>query len=224
MPKAIILLSGGLDSTTCLAIAKSQGYECYALSVDYGQRHVAELAAAKNIAQHFQVSEHKILNVNLSSLGGSSLTDNKLHVADYSNSPNIPNTYVPARNTIMLSLALAYAEVVGAYEIFIGANVIDYSNYPDCRPAFLSSFEHLAQLATKTGSEGQTFHIHAPLLHWSKARIIQEGLLLGVDYNMTVSCYRLTPFGNACGTCDSCVMRKNGFTELQIPDPTTYVA
>jgi len=222
LPKAIVLLSGGLDSTTCLAIAKSEGYDCFALSVDYGQRHIAELEAAKKIAQHFEVSEHKVLNINLSALGGSSLTDQKLQVEDYAKSKNIPNTYVPARNTIMLSLALAYAEVIGAYDIFIGANVVDYSNYPDCRPAFLASFEHLAQLATKTGLEGQNFRIHAPLLHWSKSRIIQEGLLLGVDYQMTVSCYRLSKEGKACGTCDSCVMRKNGFVELHTEDPTIY--
>ncbi|NCX96813.1 MAG: 7-cyano-7-deazaguanine synthase QueC [Chitinophagia bacterium] len=222
LPKAIVLLSGGLDSTTCLAIAKSEGYDCYALSVDYGQRHIAELSAAQTIAKHFNVIEHQILNIDLSTLGGSSLTDKNLQVQDYSNSKNIPNTYVPARNTIMLSLALAYAEVVGAYDIFIGANVVDYSNYPDCRPAFLSSFEHLAQLATKVGAEGQSIRIHAPLLHWSKSRIIQEGLALGVNYGMTVSCYRLSKEGKACGTCDSCVMRKNGFIELQTQDPTIY--
>ncbi len=222
-PKAIILLSGGLDSTTCLAIANSQGYECYALSVNYGQRHAAELKAAALVAKRFQVKEHRTLEVNLASLGGSSLTDLNLSVADHVVSTEIPNTYVPARNTVMLSLALAYAEVVGAYDIFIGANVVDYSNYPDCRPAFLAAFEHLAQLATKAGAEGQLFRIHAPLLHWSKARIIQEGLHLGVDYSMTVSCYRLSPEGRACGRCDSCVMRHHGFTELNVSDPTHYV-
>ena len=222
-PKAIILLSGGLDSTTCLAIANSQGYECYALSVNYGQRHAAELKAAALVAKRFQVKEHRTLEVNLASLGGSSLTDLNLSVADHVVSTEIPNTYVPARNTVMLSLALAYAEVVGAYDIFIGANVVDYSNYPDCRPAFLAAFEHLAQLATKAGAEGQLFRIHAPLLHWSKARIIQEGLHLGVDYSMTVSCYRLSSEGRACGRCDSCVMRHHGFTELNVSDPTHYV-
>ncbi len=221
--KAIVLLSGGLDSTTCLAIAKAQGYECYALSVNYGQRHAAELKAAEHIAKLFQVVEHKIIDVNLSAFGGSSLTDTRLKVSDHIASKEIPNTYVPARNTMMLSLALAYAEVIGAYDIFIGANVVDYSNYPDCRPAFLAAFEHLAQLATKAGAEGQLFSIHAPLLHWSKSRIIQEGLRLGVDYSQTVSCYRLTSDGKACGTCDSCVMRRNGFLELDVNDPTHYL-
>lgn len=221
--KAIVLLSGGLDSTTCLAIAKSQGYDCYALSINYGQRHISELVAAKKIADFYQVLEHKVMTIDLSPLGGSALTDSELKVADYAVSKNIPNTYVPARNTIMLSLALAYAETLNAYDIFIGANVVDYSNYPDCRPAFLSAFEHLAQLATKAGAEGQTFRIHAPLLHWSKSRIIQEGLCLGVDYSMTVSCYRLNENGEACGRCDSCVMRKNGFGQLATDDPTAYI-
>jgi 7-cyano-7-deazaguanine synthase len=221
-PKAIVLLSGGLDSTTCLAIAKSQGYQCYALSVNYGQKHSAELAAAKEIAAFNEVAEHRIVDVNLAAFGGSSLTDGNLNVNDHVSSSAIPNTYVPARNTVMLSLALAYAEVVGAYDIFIGANVVDYSNYPDCRPAFLAAFEHLAQLATKAGAEGQMFAIHAPLLHWSKSRIIQEGLRLGVDYSKTVSCYRLTEDGLACGTCDSCVMRKIGFESLEFFDPTRY--
>lgn len=222
-PKAIVLLSGGLDSTTCLAIAQSQGYECYALSINYGQRHLAELKSAKNVAQHFHAKEHRIIDVNLNNFGGSSLTDTRLKVQDYVQSKDIPNTYVPARNTVMLSLALAYAEVVGSYDIFIGANVVDYSNYPDCRPAFLEAFEHLAQLATKAGAQGQTFRIHAPLLHWTKSRIIQEGLHLGVDYSKTVSCYRLTESGQACGTCDSCVLRRNGFQELEVKDPTDYV-
>lgn len=221
-PKAIVLLSGGLDSTTCLAIAKSQGYDCYALSVNYGQRHIAELKAAQNVAQYFDVIEHKIMHINLNAIGGSSLTDEELQVGNYQKSDNIPNTYVPARNTILLSLALAYAEVIGAYDIFIGANVVDYSNYPDCRPAFLTSFEQLAALGTKVGTEGHAIRIHAPLLHWSKSRIIQEGLHLGVDYSKTVSCYRLTEDGKACGTCDSCVLRKQGFEELATLDPTLY--
>ncbi|MDQ5883858.1 MAG: 7-cyano-7-deazaguanine synthase [Pseudomonadota bacterium] len=221
-PKAIILLSGGLDSTTCLAIAKSQGYDCYALSVNYGQRHIAELIAAQNVAKYFGVIEHKIMQINLNTIGGSSLTDEELQVGNYQKSDNIPNTYVPARNTILLSLALAYAEVTGAYDIFIGANVVDYSNYPDCRPAFLTSFEQLAALGTKAGTEGHAIRIHAPLLHWSKSRIIQEGLVLGVDYSKTVSCYRLTDDGKACGHCDSCVLRKQGFAELATLDPTVY--
>ncbi len=221
--KAIVLLSGGLDSTTCLAIAQSQGYECYALSINYGQRHLAELKYAKIVAQQFHAKEHRIIDVNLNNFGGSSLTDTRLKVQDYVQSKDIPNTYVPARNTVMLSLALAYAEVVGSYDIFIGANVVDYSNYPDCRPAFLEAFEHLAQLATKAGAQGQTFRIHAPLLHWTKSRIIQEGLHLGVDYSKTVSCYRLTESGQACGACDSCVLRRNGFQELEVKDPTDYV-
>jgi 7-cyano-7-deazaguanine synthase len=221
-PKAVVLLSGGLDSTTCLAIAKSQGYECYALSVNYGQRHAAELEAAANIAKTYGVVEHRVAEVNLANFGGSALTDTSLNVRDYENSKDIPNTYVPARNTLFLSLALAYAEVVGAYDIFIGANVVDYSNYPDCRPAFLAAFEHLAQVATKAGAQGQMFRIHAPLLHWSKARIIQEGQLLGIDYSQTKSCYRLSPEGKACGRCDSCVLRHQGFVELSVDDPTIY--
>lgn len=221
-PKAIVLLSGGLDSTTCLAIAKSQSYDCYALSVNYGQRHVAELIAAQNVAQYFDVTEHKIMQINLNAIGGSSLTDEKWQVGDYQKSNNIPNTYVPARNTILLSLALAYAEVIGAYDIFIGANVVDYSNYPDCRPAFLTCFEQLAALGTKAGTEGHGIRIHAPLLHWPKSRIIQEGLQLGVNYSQTVSCYRLSNEGKACGRCDSCILRKQGFDELEAPDPTIY--
>jgi 7-cyano-7-deazaguanine synthase len=221
-PKAIVLLSGGLDSTTCLAIAKSQGYDCYTLSVDYGQRHIAELRAAERIAHQFKVRAHQTMSVNLNRIGGSSLTDDNVDVNDYSPSQTIPNTYVPARNTIMLSLALAYAETVGAYDIFIGANVVDYSNYPDCRPSFLAAFEHIAQLSTKAGAEGQTFRIHAPLLHWSKSRIIQEGIMLGIDYGMTVSCYRLSAEGKACGKCDSCVLRKTGFEQLNTTDPTRY--
>jgi 7-cyano-7-deazaguanine synthase len=221
--KAIVLLSGGLDSTTCLAIAKAQGYDCYALSVNYGQRHAYEVLAAERIGRFYNVCEHKVIDVNLNDLGGSSLTDHNLKVADHVDSTEIPNTYVPARNTLMLSIALGYAEVVGAYDIFIGANVVDYSNYPDCRPAFLAAFEHLAQLATRAGTEGKSFSIHAPLLHWSKARIIQEGLRLGVDYTQTVSCYRLTAEGKACGKCDSCVMRRNGFLELGVTDPTNYL-
>jgi 7-cyano-7-deazaguanine synthase len=222
-PKAIVLLSGGLDSTTCLAIAKSQAYECFTLSVDYGQRHAAELQAAARIAAKYGVAEHRVVEVNLAPFGGSSLTDQNLTVRDYQNSAEIPNTYVPARNTLFLSLALAYAEVVGAYDIFIGANVVDYSNYPDCRPAFLGAFEHLAQVATKAGAQGQMFRIHAPLLHWSKSRIIQEGRLLGVDYSQTLSCYRLNAEGKACGRCDSCVLRQQGFMELAVEDPTIYL-
>ncbi len=221
--RAIVLLSGGLDSTTCLAIAKSQGYECYALSVNYGQRHLAELKSARQVAKHFDAKEHRVVDVNLDAFGGSSLTDTSIQVSDHVPSKEIPNTYVPARNTVMLSLALAYAEVVGAYDIFIGANVVDYSNYPDCRPAFLAAFEHLALVATKAGAEGQLFRIHAPLLHWTKARIIQEGLHLGIDYSQTVSCYRLSATGLACGNCDSCTHRRNGFKELGVIDPTHYI-
>ena len=170
----------------------------------------------------FNTNFHQTMSVNLNRIGGSSLTDDNVDVNDYSPSQTIPNTYVPARNTIMLSLALAYAETVGAYDIFIGANVVDYSNYPDCRPSFLAAFEHIAQLSTKAGAEGQTFRIHAPLLHWSKSRIIQEGIMLGIDYGMTVSCYRLSAEGKACGKCDSCVLRKTGFEQLNTTDPTRY--
>lgn len=222
-PKAVVLLSGGLDSATVLAIAKAQGYECYALSINYGQRHMAELNAAKTIARLNNVVEHKTLDIDLSGIGGSALTDTAIDVPE-SPSTGIPITYVPARNTIMLSLALGWAEVVGASAIFAGMNAVDYSGYPDCRPAFVNSFETLANLATKAGVEGHKLHIKAPLIDLSKAEIIQQGIKLGVDYSLTVSCYQADSAGRACGLCDSCRLRQQGFAEAKRPDPTLYRA
>lgn len=221
--KAVILFSGGVDSTTCLAIAKSQGFACYALSLHYGQKHTAELNAAKAILQHDTIIDHKIMNIPLHEFGGSALTDQNISVPDYSGDNLIPPTYVPARNTIFLALAMSWAEVLGAHDIFIGVSSIDYSGYPDCRPEFFTAFEHLARLATKGGIEGARLNIHTPLIKLSKAKTILEGLRLGVDYSMTVSCYRANPEGYACGTCDSCVLRKRGFSEANVPDPTRYI-
>jgi len=223
MKKAVILLSGGLDSTTCLALAIEQGYDCHALSFDYAQRHRGELQAAKQIAQFFSLNEHRIVQLDLSAIGGSALTDLSLEVPDYQQSDAIPITYVPARNTLFLSYALAYAEVIGAYDIFIGVSSIDYSNYPDCRPEFIEAFTKMANLGTKFGAEGGHFLIHTPLIHLSKAETIQQGVACGVDYAMTVSCYQLTAEGKACGVCDSCEFRKKGFVEANVPDPTVYV-
>lgn len=220
--KAIILFSGGLDSTTCLAIAQSAGYACYALSFDYGQKHRIELELAQKFAKQVNVVEHKIVTLGLNTLGGSALTVSELSVPDYSDKKAIPATYVPARNTVFLAVALGWAEVIGAFDIFIGANDVDYSGYPDCRPDYLKAFEHLANLATKAGVEGGHFKIHAPLLRLSKKDIIKEGLRLGVDYAATVSCYRADAEGRACGSCDSCVFRKKGFAEAGINDPTLY--
>lgn len=221
MPKkAVILFSGGLDSTTCLAIAKSQGFDCYALSFCYGQKHSSEIDVAKRIAKAANVVEHKIVTLDL---GGSALTDADQHVEDFKGDGVIPTTYVPARNTVFLSVALGWAEVIGAFDIFIGANVMDYSGYPDCRPEFLRAFEKLADLATKAGVEGAHYRVNAPLLHLTKADIVKEGLRLGVDYSATVSCYRADQEGRACGTCDSCTYRKKGFAEAGIVDPTRYV-
>lgn len=220
--KAVILFSGGLDSTTCLAIAKSQGFITYVLSFDYGQKHRAELDAAQRLAKIFEVAEHKIVSLALHELGGSSLTDNAQTVPDYQGNNEIPSTYVPARNTVFLSIALGWAEILGAYDIFIGANDIDYSGYPDCRPEYFQAFETLAHLATKVGVEGQQFKIQTPLLRLSKKQIIQEGIRLGIDYSMTVSCYRLDGAGRACGRCDSCTYRKKGFKEAGMVDPTHY--
>lgn len=220
--KAIILFSGGLDSTTCLAIAKSQGFLCYLLTFAYGQKHQVEVSHAKQLASHFDVAEHRILNLPINDFGGSSLTDKNLIISDYENASGIPNTYVPARNTIFLSFALAFGEVVDAYDIFIGANCIDYSKYPDCRPEYLCAFERMAGLATKAGDTGKQFTIHAPLLQMTKAEIIRKGLSLGVDYGNTISCYRADEEGRACGKCDSCVYRKKGFAEANITDPTVY--
>lgn len=222
MKKAIILFSGGLDSTTCLAIAKAQGYECFALTFPYGQKHKVEVECAKVIAKAYGVTEHKILQLPIGELKGSALTDANISVGDYQDNDAIPNTYVPARNTIFLSFALGWGEVIGAYDIFLGANFVDYSGYPDCRPDYLQAFETVAKLATKVGREGQAINIHAPLLRMSKAEIISEGLRLGVDYSQTVSCYRANDKGQACGKCDSCVYRKKGFVEAGVADPTMY--
>ncbi len=219
--KAIILLSGGLDSITVLALAKQQGYECYALSFDYGQRHNAELVAASQIAKHYEVKDHKIIKLGLGAIGGSALTDEHIEVP---NTPQvgIPVTYVPARNTIFLSFALGWAEVVEAHEIFIGVNAVDYSGYPDCRPEFISAFQNLANLATKAGVEGEHVKIHTPLIDLSKAEIIKLGLTLSVDYRMTVSCYSADVHGHACGLCDACRLRKAGFDDAGALDPTRY--
>ena len=218
---AVVLLSGGLDSATVLAIAREQGYRCYALSMAYGQRHVAELAAATRIAQAMQAAAHKVVTIGLDAFGGSALTDMAIQVPEEMGT-GIPVTYVPARNTVFLSLALGWAEVLGAHDIFIGVNAVDYSGYPDCRPQFIEAFEGLANLATKAGVEGQRFHIHAPLIDMSKADIIREGTRLGVDYALTVSCYQADEQGRACGRCDSCRFRAQGFAQAGIPDPTRY--
>jgi 7-cyano-7-deazaguanine synthase len=219
--KAIVLLSGGLDSITVLALAKQQGFSCYALSFDYGQRHNAELAAASQIAQDYQVEDHKIIKLGLGSIGGSALTDSQIAVPD-SLQAGIPVTYVPARNTIFLSFALGWAEVLKLQDIFIGVNAIDYSGYPDCRPEFIIAFQQLANLATKAGAEGTSFTIHTPLIHLSKAEIIKTGISLGVDYTPTVSCYSADSQGRACRVCDACRLRLAGFVEAGVSDPTRY--
>jgi 7-cyano-7-deazaguanine synthase len=221
MKRAVVLLSGGLDSATVLAMAREQGFECYALSVDYGQRHHAELAAAKKVSDVLGAREHRVINIDLTAFGGSSLTDNKIAVPEHA-SAGIPSTYVPARNTIMLSLALAWAEVLQAQDIFFGVNAVDYSGYPDCRPEYVESFERMANLATKFAVEGKPLSLHAPLLHLSKAQIIQQGVRLGVDYTMTVSCYQADEDGKACGRCDSCRLRSEGFTAAGVLDSTRY--
>ena len=219
--KAIILLSGGLDSITVLALAKQQGYICYALSFDYGQRHNAELIAAAQIAKYYQVIDHKIIKLGLGSIGGSALTDENIAVP---NKPQagIPVTYVPARNTIFLSFALGWAEVLNLTDIFIGVNAVDYSGYPDCRPEFITAFQKLANLATKAGVNGNSFTIHTPLISLSKAEIIKQGIALGVDYRQTVSCYSADEQGQACGVCDACRIRITGFSEANVKDPTQY--
>lgn len=219
--RAVILLSGGLDSATVVAIARDQGYSCYTMSFDYGQRHRAELQAAERVARQLGVVEHKVIGLNLDGIGGSALTDSRIEVPELPGE-GIPVTYVPARNTVFLSLALGWAEVLDAHDIFIGVNAIDYSGYPDCRPEFVEAFERLANLATKAGVEGHGFRIRAPLQQLSKAQIVQEGARLGVDYAMTVSCYQADDDGRACGKCDSCRLRAAGFAAAGIADPTRY--
>ncbi len=222
MKKAVVLLSGGLDSSTCLAMANAQGFSCHALSFNYGQRHACELTAASRVAAMLGVCEHRVVNLDMGQFGGSALTDTSIAVPNFHLSDEIPITYVPARNTIFLANALSFAETIGAYDIFIGANVVDYSNYPDCRPEYINAFQTLANLATKAGVEGQHFTIHAPLLHLNKAEIIQEGIRLGVDYSLTISCYQPNEDGAACGRCDSCTFRAKGFSAAQTADPTYY--
>ena len=219
--RAIVLLSGGLDSATVLAMAQAMGFECYALSVHYGQRHSAEIEAARRIAVKQGAREHRVMGVDLAGIGGSALTDSGIEIPETA-APGIPVTYVPARNTLLLSLALGWAEVVGAADIFVGVNAVDYSGYPDCRPQFIEAFERLARLATKAGVEGMSFKIQAPLIAMSKADIIRAGAELGVDYGMTVSCYQAAEDGAACGKCDSCRLRAAGFAAARIPDPTRY--
>ncbi|MDP1634035.1 MAG: 7-cyano-7-deazaguanine synthase QueC [Gallionellaceae bacterium] len=221
LKRAVVLLSGGLDSATVLAMAHAQGFECYALSVDYGQRHHAELAAAQRVAQALGAREHRVINIDLTAFGGSALTDASIDVPEQASS-GIPITYVPARNTIMLSLALAWAEVLKAQDIFFGVNAVDYSGYPDCRPEYVESFERMANLATQAAVEGKPLTLHAPLLHLSKAEIIREGVRLGVDYAITVSCYQADEQGRACGRCDSCRLRREGFQSAGVPDSTRY--
>lgn len=226
MKKAVILFSGGLDSTTVLAYAKSQGYDCYPISFDYQQRHgQAELAAASRVISYFAINNHKIVKLSADMFGSSALTDNNIAVPDYAaeQAGQIPATYVPARNTIFLAIALGYMESLGAQDIFLGNSFIDYSGYPDCRPEYIEAFEHLANLATKAGVEGHKITIHSPLLYLSKAETIQLGIEHGVDYALTVSCYSADPIsGAACGTCDSCTYRKKGFQQANIADPTLY--
>ncbi|NCF17870.1 MAG: 7-cyano-7-deazaguanine synthase QueC [Haliea sp.] len=220
--RAVILVSGGLDSTTVLALARSQGYACYTLSFDYGQRHRAELLAAERVSAALGDVEHKVVNLNLDSIGGSALTDTAIAVPE-EETEGIPITYVPARNTVFLSIALGWAEVLGANNIFIGVNAVDYSGYPDCRPEYIASFEAMANLATKAGVEGNRITIHTPLMDMGKGQIIAAGLALGVDYSLTVSCYQATEDGLACGKCDSCRLRRQGFQDAGVPDPTRYL-
>ncbi|GAC1038837.1 7-cyano-7-deazaguanine synthase QueC [Pseudomonas sp. No.117] len=220
-PKAVILLSGGLDSATIVAMAKAQGFACYTMSFDYGQRHRAELQAAERVARQLGVVEHKVIGLDLNGIGGSALTDPDIAVPE-TPGEGIPVTYVPARNTVFLSLALGWGEVLGARHLFIGVNAVDYSGYPDCRPEFVEAFERLANLATKAGVEGDTFKIEAPLQFLSKAQIVHAGTQLGVDYGLTVSCYQANAEGEACGRCDSCRLRADGFQAAGIPDPTRY--
>ena len=221
--RAVVLLSGGLDSATVLAMARAEGYACHALSLDYGQRHRAELAAARRVAFALGAVEHKVLPLSLDAIGGSALTDTSIAVPK-AGGEGIPVTYVPARNTVFLALALGWAEVLGSTDLFVGVNAVDYSGYPDCRPAFIDAFERLANLATRAGVEGEIFRVHAPLIEMSKAEIIRAGAALGVDYALTVSCYQADAEGTACGVCDSCRLRAEGFHTAGIPDPTRYRA
>lgn len=220
--RAVVLLSGGLDSATCLAIARDMGFETYALSVAYGQRHAAELAASQRVAQALGARAHRTASVDLGQFGGSALTDASIAVPEDEPGSGIPVTYVPARNTVMLSIALAWAEVLGARDIFVGVNAVDYSGYPDCRPAFIEAFENMANLATKIGVEGARIRIHAPLIDLSKADIIRRGMALGVDYGLTVTCYQADDEGRACGRCEACRLRAAGFAAAGVPDPTAY--
>ena len=219
--KAVVLLSGGLDSATVLALARQQGYACYAMSLDYGQRHSAELVAARRVAEAQGIVEHKVMPIDLTLIGGSALTDSRIEVPEQPGD-GIPVTYVPARNTIFLSLALGWAEVLGAWDLFIGVNAVDYSGYPDCRPEYIQAFQRLSQLATRAGVEGGMFQVHTPLIDMSKAGIIQTGTRLGVDYALTVSCYTADEAGRACGRCDSCRLRAAGFAAAGVGDPTHY--
>jgi 7-cyano-7-deazaguanine synthase len=219
---AVVLVSGGLDSATCLAMARAAGHRCYALSFAYGQRHSAELQAASRVAAALGAAQHRVMNIDLAAFGGSALTDTSIAVPEQAAS-GIPVTYVPARNTVFLSLALAWAEVLDARDIFIGVNAVDYSGYPDCRPEFIAAFEQVANLATRAGVEGtERIHIRTPLIDLSKAEIIRRGAALGVDYSMTVSCYQADELGRACGRCDSCRLRRQGFEAAQVDDPTRY--
>lgn len=222
--KAVILLSGGLDSTTCLAMAKAQEFECYTLGFDYGQRHNSELKAAVRVADAMSDNPHKVIRLNLDAIGGSALTDEKIEVptGQSADPDSIPVTYVPARNTVFLSIALGYAEVIGANHLFIGANAVDYSGYPDCRPEFIAAFEALANVATKAGVEGAGIQIHAPLMQMSKADIARAGTKLGVDYSLTITCYQADDEGRACGACEACHLRREGFEQADLPDPTNY--
>jgi 7-cyano-7-deazaguanine synthase len=220
--RAVVLVSGGLDSATCLAIAAAEGFDCYAICFAYGQRHDAELAAAARVAAALGAVQHRAMSIDLAAFGGSALTDRAIAVPE-GPATGIPVTYVPARNTVFLSLALAWSEVLGAHDIFIGVNAVDYSGYPDCRPAFVEAFERMANLATRAGvEEGDRLRIRAPLISLSKAEIIQRGLVLGVDYSLTVSCYQADADGRACGRCDACRLRREGFAAAGVPDPTRY--
>jgi len=221
--RAVVLVSGGLDSTTVLAMARSQGYACYTLSFDYVQRHRGELHAAQRVSSALGDVEHKVVTLNLDSIGGSALTDLSIAVPEQETS-GIPITYVPARNTVFLSIALGWAEVLGAHDIFIGVNAVDYSGYPDCRPEYIAAFEAMANLATKAGVEGQKITIHTPLMTLGKGEIIRRGIALGVDYALTVSCYQVTEAGLACGKCDSCRLRRQGFLDAGVQDPTRYLS